>query len=117
MDNIKELRAVSAFPKSQGIDSKVRGTNIIIDGKAYVHKDMEALPHDLTMEKAKVVEVEDGIAFQGKHAFLSNHHPCTIKCDDNINCSEQMYQYTCAIENEEGGVARKIYNESDRKKS
>ena len=51
-------------------NSKVRGTKIIFDGKAYAHKDMEALPHNLSMEKAKIVEVEDGIAFQGSMLFF-----------------------------------------------
>ena len=46
-ENIKELRAVSAFARSKGIDSRVRGTKIIIDGKGYTHKEMSNLPHNL----------------------------------------------------------------------
>ena len=55
-------------------------------------------------------------AFQGKHAYLSNHHPCTIKHHDKtFSSSEQEFQYTRATENNEGGVARKIYVENDVK--
>ena len=115
-ENIKELRAVSAFARSKGIDSRVRGTKIVVDGKDYTHKEMSNLPYNLSIENAKVIEVEDGVAFQGKHAYLSSHYPCTIKHEDKVyHCSEQMYQYTRATENDEGGVARRIYEETDLK--
>ena len=77
---------------------------------------MKDLPYNLSLENAKVIEVEDGTAFQGKHIYLSNHFPCTIKYQDKVfNSSEQEYQYKRAIENNEGGVARRIYVEKDLK--
>ena len=101
-DQMKVMRAISAFAKSQGIDSKMRGPKIVIDGKASTYGELKHLPHNLTIERAKVIEVEDGVAFQSKHAFLSSHYPCTIKVDDKIyNCSEQLFHYTRAIENNE----------------
>ena len=112
-ENIREMRAVSAFARSKDIDCKVRGIKIIVDGQAYTHGEMKNLPYDLSIEAAKVIQVEDGTAFQGKHAFLSNHHPCKIVWDNKeYTSSEQMFQYTRAIENDEGGVARKIYETS-----
>ena len=115
-ENVKELRAISAFARSKGIDSRIRGTTIIVDSKAYAHKEMKDLPYNLSIGNAKVFEVEDGTAFQGKHAYLSNHFPCTIKYQDKVfNSSEQEYQYTLAIENNEGDVARRIYAEKDLK--
>ena len=60
----------------------MKGLRIIIDSKAYTHDDIKNLPHNLSMEAAKLTEVEDGITFQGRHAFLSNHHPCEIEIGD-----------------------------------
>ena len=108
------MRAISAYARSQGIDSRMRGTKIIIDSKTYAYSELKDLPHELTIAKAKTIEVEDGIAFQSKHSFLSNRYPCTIKSDDRVyNCSEQMFLYTRAIENNEGGVANLIMKESE----
>ena len=110
------MRAVSAFARAKGIDCKVRGTQLIIEGEAFTTKEMNNLPHDLSIENAKVVAVEDGTAFQGRHAYLSNYHPCKITWDNKeYHCSEQMFQYTRAIENDQGGVARKIYETQDLK--
>ena len=110
------MRDVGAFARSKGIDSRIWGTTIVVDGKAYTHKEMGTLPYELSIENAKVIKVENGVAFQGKHAFLSNHHPCNIRHEDKVyNCSEQMFQYTRATENDEGGVAQRIYAETDLK--
>ena len=116
LEEIKELRAVSAFARSKGINSRVRGDKIIVDEKVYSHKEMKNLPYELSIVNAKVIEVEDGTAFQGRHAFLSNHHPCKITWEGkDYHCSEQMFQYTRAVENDEGGVARRIYEATDLK--
>ena len=115
-EKIKELRAISAFSRSQGLDSRMKGANLVIDGKAYAHENMDKLPDKLSMEAAKLIEVEDGIAFQGKHAYLSNHHPCEINFGDKkYNTSEKAYQHTRALENNEGGVARQIYEQTELK--
>ena len=105
----------SGKPKqSQGIDSKMRGTKIVIDSKVYTYGELKNLPHNLTIERAKTIEVEDGVAFQSKHSYLSSPYPCTIKDGDkSYNCSEQMFHYVRAIETDEGGVAREILKESN----
>ena len=114
--NIKELRAISGFARAQDIDCRIRGTKIIVDGIAFTHSEMSKLPYDLSIANAKVIEVEDGTAFQGKHAYLSNHHPCKIVWDNKeYSSSEKMFQYTRAVENDEGGMARKIYETNDLK--
>ena len=38
-EKIKE-RAVNAFAQSKGIDSKIKGQKIVVDVKAYSHKEM-----------------------------------------------------------------------------
>ena len=114
LEQLKEMRAINAFAKSQEIDSKMKGTKLVIDSKAYSYAELKDLPYDLSIERAKTIEVEDGVAFQSRHSILSNHHPCTIRDGDKVyNSSEQMYHYTRAIENEEGGVAKQIMRESN----
>ena len=113
-EEIKVMRAKSAFVKSQGIDSKMKGNKILVDSKIYSFGELDKLPHNLSSERAKTVEVEDGVAFQGKYSFLSNHHPCTIRDNDKeYNCSEQMFHYTRAVENNEGGMAHQILKETE----
>ena len=102
-EQIKEMRAISAFAKSQAIDSKMRGTKIVVDGKAYSYGELGTLPHNLTIERAKVIEVEDGTAFQGKHAYLSSHYPFTIKDGDKeYSSSEQMFHYGRGMRTKKG---------------
>ena len=113
-EQLKEIRAINAYAKSQNLDSKVKGTNLVIDEKTYSYKDTKNLPHELSIEAAKIIQVEDGVAFQSKHAFLSNRYPCKIRKDDkDFSSSEQIFHYTRAMENEQGGVAQLILQEHD----
>ena len=108
----KENRAIFAFAKSQGIDVKMRGSHLIIDGVKYRHD--EVLPHDLTIEKAKTVKVKDGLAFQGKHAPLSNLHRCEFKFEGrDYTSSEQALQYKYATVCKQTHVATKILETDD----
>ena len=93
----RDLRCIAALAKSRGIPCKQRGGALVIDGVKYVYKDLHRLPHGLSMETAKVVTVADGIAFQGKHAYLSNLYDCRIQSEGrNYSNVEQLYQATCA---------------------
>ena len=60
---------------------------------------MEDLPDGITMENAKLIELEDGWAFQGHHAFLSMMYKCKINHKEiDFHCSEQVYFYETADE-------------------
>ena len=72
----RDLRCLHAYAKSMQIDSKLRGDAIIIDGVRYAHDNIDKLPHEITLENAKIVEVQDGHAFQSEHAFLSSLYEC-----------------------------------------
>ena len=98
---------IFAYAKSQGLDVKMRGSHLIIDGIKYQQND--ALPHDLSIEKVKTVKVKDGIAFQGKHAPLSNLHRCEFKFEGRDHTtSEQALQYKHATVCKQEHVAQKI---------
>ena len=65
----------------------------MIDDIKYTFADIDSLPHGLTMEEAKIKKTKDGVAYQGKHAFLSNLHECPISDNSmDYNSSEQHYQ-------------------------
>ena len=68
-----------------------------MDNKRYAYSEIDVLPEGLTMEQAKMVTVDDGIAFQSHHAFPSNMYPCEIDHDGHkFHCSEQVYWYDIA---------------------
>ena len=71
----RDLRCIYAAAKSQGLNVKLRGSTIIFDDIKYTYKDIDALPHGLTMEKVKIVKVLDGYA--SSHIMLSCR-TCTL---------------------------------------
>ena len=74
----RDLRCLHAYARSNDIDSKLKGDSLIVDGVRYKHEDIGRLPHSLTMENAKIIEVQDGYAFQSKHAFPSSLYECKV---------------------------------------
>ena len=77
----------------QGLNVKLRGSSIIIDDIKYTYKDIDTLPHNLSMENVKIVKVSDGYAFQSHYAYLSNMFPCVIK-DDGITYKSAEHYYS-----------------------
>ena len=53
----KETRAIYAYAKSKGVDVKMKGSQLVIDGDKYSYG--EDLPRDLSIENAKTVVVKD----------------------------------------------------------
>ena len=89
---VKDLRCIYAAGKSKGIDIKVRGTSLVIDGIKFTHREIANLPYELSMESVKVIDVVDGIAFQSHHAYLSNMYRTDIVYDGNTyKTSEHLY--------------------------
>ena len=105
----RDLRCLHAYAKSMGLDTKLRSDTILVDGKRYTHDDIDKLPHEITLENAKVVEVEDGYAFQGEHAFLSSLFEVEITFNERKQRSaEQAFQFTRADENNQPEIAEQI---------
>ena len=74
----RDLRCLAASARSQGLRAQVRGKALIVDDKRYTYEDIDDLPHGLSLENAKVVTTQDGVAFQGKYAYLSNLADCQL---------------------------------------
>ena len=70
--------------KLKDIDFHLQGSELIVDKRPFLNINMKDLPHRLSIEAAKMVEIEDGLAFQSKHAPLLNLYLCDIKIRDKI---------------------------------
>ena len=75
----RDLRSIAASARSQGLKAQVRGKALILEDKRYSYEDINDLPNDLSLENAKVVKTSEGVAFQGKHVYLSNLADCQIE--------------------------------------
>ena len=105
----RDLRCLHANAKSQGLDSKLRTDAIVVDGKRYTHEEINKLPHELSMENAKIIEVEDGYAFQSEHAFLSSLFEVEIEFNARKHRSaEHAFNFTRADENNQPEMAQLI---------
>ena len=92
-----------------GIDSKLRADAIVIDGTRYTYDDIDKLPHDISLENAKVIEVQDGHAFQSEHAYLSSLCEIEIEFNDRKHRSaEHVFHFTRADENNQPEMAAQI---------
>ena len=70
---------------------------MIIEGVRYPPRDFPALPHGLSLEAAKTVQVTGGLAFQGHHSYLSNMYITPVPYSGNtFDSAESAYQCTCA---------------------
>ena len=67
-----------AYARSIDVDCKLKDYSLIIDGLRYKYEDIDKLPHNLSLENAKIIEVQDGFVFQSRHAFLSSLYECKV---------------------------------------
>ena len=79
-NQIRDLRALAAYARRIGREASVRNHHLWVDGRKYVFEEIGRLAPDLTLEKAKTIEVLNGagLAFQSTHSPLSNLYPCNV---------------------------------------
>ena len=109
-----DARSIALFARTLNVDCKQRGGAVIIDGRRYPAKEFHNLPHNLSLENAKVVDFQHGCAFQGHHAYLSSMYPVPIKYNGKpYHHAKGLYQSLCAIQHEERELAERIRLEVD----
>ena len=66
---LKDLRAINDYAKSLGMESKMRGEILIINGEKTSIDEVERVPAE-----AKTIKIDEGkgIVFQGHHSIFSN---------------------------------------------
>ena len=110
----RDMRCIFAVGKSKGIDIKLRGSSIIIDGVKFCHNDIHKLPKGLNIEEIKIVVTRDGTAFQSHHAYLSNMYQCRIVYEGlEYKSSEHLYFAEMARHYNKPDLAEEIRNTKD----
>ena len=98
---VGELRSISALTKRKGLESKVCGNTLFINGRRYGYGDVDRLLDGLTLEAAKTIPVDKGrgLGFQSKHSMFFNMSKCHIVYEGyDFNSAEDVYQYIRAKE-------------------
>ena len=96
MSEVRDLKAVNALARSHGANSFMKGNQLILEGQKYNQNNMDKLPENFTMEKAKnrLVDGDKGLAFQGHHSVLSNMAECNLIYNGNsFSSSEAAIQH------------------------
>lgn len=112
----KITRDVATLAKQQGIEGvRVHGDGVVIGSHKYKHCDLDLLPEELSVGKAKTREEEEDVYFQSEDSFLSNFFPCKITDPDGsvYNCAEQAYQHKKAVACGSPQTADKIFKQRD----
>lgn len=92
-----DLRCLVAHAKSKNVNAKLVGNRVSIDNKIYGHRDIDKLPEGLRLSDAKVMDTPKGLAFQSKHAFLSNFFLTKVNYNGiQFISAEHAYQHTRA---------------------
>lgn len=112
----KTTRDIAALAKTTGQDNvRVHGDGMIVGDTKYKHLDLDLLPPQLSVEKAKSRSDDDCIYFQVEASFLSNFYPARFNDENGILYSnvEQAYQYKKARFHNKISVANKMLCERD----
>ena len=79
----EDYRSVAALVRSNGLEVRLHDDGIVIQGNKFKHSEIDRLPRDFTIQKAKTRQIDNGLYFQSGHSFLSNFHPAPINSDDH----------------------------------
>ena len=89
----RDLRCLAASARAKGLKAQQKGKALILEGQRYMYSEIDSLPHDISLENAKIVDTPDGVAFQGKHAYLSNlSYSPFVDNGAGYQCAEQFIQ-------------------------
>lgn len=89
-----DMRALAKYATEIGYNAKAVGDKLVIENRVFRANELHLLPPELSLEKVKIRNVPNGLAFQGEPAFLSNLHPANfVMRGIKFNCAEQAYQF------------------------
>ena len=111
MRKMKDLRSINGYARSVGKTSTVRGTSIIIDSQKFTLDELDSVPKEVSIRKAKQIEVENstGVIFQSHHSALSNMAQANFKFEGKeFESAESAYQYKRALAAGKNDVASEI---------
>lgn len=104
-----ELKRVTKTAKELGLESKVAGNKVFVDGQSYTSSELDLLPSCLNRCCAQEKWVQGGLAFRGEKSVFSNFFARPFVIDGCKYISvEQYLQYSKATYYEKSALARKI---------
>ena len=108
---IKDLRAINGYARSLGKESKMRGVTLFVDGKKFSIDEVDKVPEEIKIEKAKTIKIDDGkgYVFQGHHSYLSNMSESKFVYEGSeYHFAETAYQVKNAEESGHHDTAMRI---------
>lgn len=107
----KAVRDIATLANQLGTASvKVHGDGLILNNNKYKHEDLDLLPTELSIAKAKSRVEETGIYFQGPSSPFSNMYQARFTDGEGqaYESVEQAYQHKKALFHDRTLVANKI---------
>ena len=111
INKMKDMRSIHYYAKSLGRDTKLKGSNLIINDRRFSLDEINEVPADLSIEKAKNIVVEDGkgLIFQGHHSCYSNMSEAEFIYEGRVyKSAEVAYQTKRAEVNGQDDLAKDI---------
>ena len=108
---MKDMRAIHYHAKSLGRNTKLKGTNLFIDDRRYGLDEISEVPTELSIEKAKNIDIEEGkgLIFQGHHSRYSNMAESEFTYEGRgFKSAEVAYQTKRAETNGQDDLAKNI---------
>ena len=112
----RDIRTLVKHCKAKSHVCKQSGMAMVLDNVWYgpTWESLNQLPTGLRMEDAMVVEVQNGIAFQGQHVYLSNLYPVDIQHEGKVyHSAEALFQSQRAGVCGDPGLAAKLSRMTD----
>ena len=116
MKKMKDLRLINGYARSVGKASIVRGTAIIIENQKYTLDELDKVPKEFSIKKAKQIVLEDnkGVIFQGHHSVLSNMAQSKFNFEGvDFENAESAFQYKKALALGKKDVAEEVIKNQD----
>ena len=85
----RDIRCLVASAKAKCLKAELKGKAIVLEGQRYSYNEIGYLPHDISLENAKIVKTPNRTVFQGEHAYLSNLSASPfVDKKDGYKCAE-----------------------------
>ena len=116
MKKMKDLRLINGYARSVGKTSSVRGTKIIIENQKYTLDELDKVPKEISIKRAKQITLKDNseVIFQGHHSVLSNMAQSKFTFDGKeFENAESAHQFKRAQTAGKVYVAAEVFKQQD----
>lgn len=106
---------VKYISKNTKHTASIEAGGLKLDGQIVMPSQFNDLPYDCDPERVQILStIENGLAFAGQWAYLSNMYCCTFRYEGvNFSSSEQCFQYCKALHHKDLMKAKDIILTND----